>query len=148
MFDSHVPRIQRGQSYLARKDKGTNLIGKQKLSRSRDRDERGRRRPLRESEYGPSVTGWIKLLLYQHRQVLRGRVPEDGTKNSNVKAATVAHPDHRLRRGLIRNTQARRQVCETIRHVLRGTGNNPEASDPGRDKISHSPDGGQLGYQF
>ena len=117
MLDGQVPRIQCGQSQLARKHKSAHLIGKQKLPRGRDRDERGRGRSFRESEYAPGIAGRIELLRHQHRQVLCGRVPEDGTKHSNVKAATVAHAHHRLGRDFVCNAQARRKVGEIILHV-------------------------------
>ena len=44
-------------------------------------------------------------------------MPEDGTKHSDVKAATVAHAHHRPGRDFVCNAQARRKVGEIILHV-------------------------------
>src|SRR5258706_382005 len=117
MLDGQVPRVHRGETNFARECGGAYLIWKQELSRRWDRREFGCGRPVREIEYDSGIRGWIELLRYQYREVLCSRMPKVRTKHSNVKAASIAQPDHSLGCGLVGNAQTRRKVGQIILHI-------------------------------
>src|ERR1700730_2695103 len=116
MLNGDVISIDARQAHIQRTSLAIHAIGKREpaIGIGCNRCQCGG--TLRQGKYTAEIVRCTDALVSQYRQVLGDVVTEDGSESAERIAPAVAGADHGLRRELISDAEARRQVSPV--HVL------------------------------